>query len=416
MTNSSSRKFWDNKLVRIILAVLGSVLLWVFVTMTEGDLIKQPFNGVRVVFEGADALRAEKDLVITEISSTTVSVTLSGTRGQLASLSSDQIIAVVDVSKTPVVGKHTTIPTIRFVAGTNTSTISTGDITVSPSTIVYSIVREVPRTIEVKGAFTGSVAEGYTSNPPVFDVETVIIRGPENEVNKVKYAWVDITRDKLDTTLDYESTYTLLDADMKEVPLGNIELERETVGVVVQVLATKEIPISVDIIDGAGATSENVKITCTPATIMLSGDRELLDSINKISLDTIDLASFSQTYEETYPIQLENGLNNLKGVTEAKVTVQVIGLETKKFNVTNISVVNMTNGYTAEIITETVEVTLRGPAEVLSEIKANNIRIVGDAADLAVVTGEIGLKSKIIIDGFTGVGAIGEYKVYILIE
>ena len=414
MTNSNSSKFWDNRLVRIILAVLGSVLLWVFVTVTEGDLIRQTFSGVNVVFEGGDALRAEKDLIITDISSTTVSVSLNGTRSQLANLSSDQITAVIDVSKNPTVGKYGPAPTIRFAAGVNANTITTNAI--MPSTISYSVVREVTRTIEVKGEFSGSVADGYTFNPPIFDVETVKIRGPENEVNKVEYAWVDITRDKLDSTLDYESTYKLVDADMNEIPLGSIELERETVGVVVQVLATKEIPLTVDLRYGAGATSENVKLTCSPATIMLSGEKELLDSFSKISLDTIDLTSFSQTYEETYPIQLENGLNNLKGITEVKVTIEIIGLETRKFNVTNISVINMTNGYTAEIVTEAVEVTLRGPADILSEIKANNIRVVGDAAELAVVTGEVALKSKIIIDGFTGVGAIGEYKVYILIE
>jgi YbbR domain-containing protein len=417
MSNGKSAKsFWDSKLVWAILAALGSVLLWVYVTFVEGDVITADFNGVAVEFYGADLLRDEQGLIITNVSDYVVSVSLTGTRSELSRLDSSSMTARIDVSNIAGIGEHRERPDIVFAPGISRGSILASEISTAPISISYSVVREISKTIDVMGRFNGTVAEGFFTMPPVFNPVTVIIRGPQDEINQVQYAWVDITREDLDATRNFESTYILVDADLNEVPLGNIKLERETVDVTIQVLMQKEIPLTVDIVEGAGATSQNIKITCEPASILISGDKETLDAINRISLDTVDLSSFGLVYEQTLPIHLDNGITNVTGITEAKVKIEVIGLETKSFTVTNISVVNITEGYEMELLTESLEVTIRGPAEVLERLKANNIRVVADAADIGAATGEFAPSAKVIIDDdFTGVGALGTYEIYIRI-
>ena len=138
--------------------------------------------------------------------------------------------------------------------------------------------------------------------------------------------------------------------------------------------------------------------------------------MNKIVLDTINLLSFESTYTETYTIPIDNDLKNLSGVTEAKVTVEIIGLETRMFKVSNISFINVTDGYTAQIVTESLDVKLRGTAEVLNQIKNENIRAVADLRDYNETTGSVLATVKIYIDGATEVDPVGEYTVSITIK
>ena len=60
-----------------------------------------------------------------------------------------------------------------------------------------------------------------------------------------------------------------------------------------------------------------------------------------------------------------------------------------------------------DIITESIEVTLRGTAEDLEKVKSENIRAVADLADYKGSTGSYMPEVRIYVDGVTNVGAIG---------
>ncbi len=417
MKNKKAKtNIWDNKVFWVFISIIASVLLWVYVTTTEGNIITRPYDGVQVVFNGEDTLRDKEGLVISDISASNVTVRLRGTMRTLSKLNSQNITAVVDVSKISSKGNITLPFTMQYPSGTDKNNIDV--VSSVPQYVTFNIDKATSRTVEVKGEFSGTVAEGFVPGSLSFEPQTVTISGPENEVNRVAYAWVHIQREDVDKTLKFDSEYILVDADGYELQLDNIRLDTPKVSVTLPVKATKEVPLSVDLIPGGGAAVENVKLTFDPETITISGDAEILDGINKISLGTIDLASFASTLEEKFPIVLDNAVSSVTGITEAKVTVEVIGFETKKFNVTNTSVINVPAGRTATIVTESVEVLLRGTSDVISKVKANNIRAVVDLADIGSNTGVFEVPAKIMVDGFTGVGAVAlgeEYKLYVKI-
>lgn len=412
-TTNTKKKIWDSKVLWVIISILASILLWVYVTTTQGDITEARIENVPVVFSGQDTIREKDGLVITDISSETITVVVRGTRRDISKLSSSNIVASIDVSKIAAASQHTSTVDITFPSSVNDSTTSV--VSTVPSTISFSVVKENSKTIEIRGEFTGTLAEGYAAKDPVIDPSTVVISGPESEISQVSYAKIVINRTDVDKTLTFDSDYILCDDEGNEVEQGNIELETEIVSVTLPISATKEVPLTVDLIEGAGATSENVKITCDPETITIAGDAETLDGISKISLGTVDLTSFASTFEDTFSIVLDNDVTNVTGQTQAKVTIQIIGLATKQFNVTNISYINAAEGRTVTIITENIVVTLRGEESVLREIQANNIRAVVDLSEITASTGEFQPNAKITVDGFTGVGAIRDYPVYIKI-
>lgn len=413
-TKSRMKKIYNSKAFWMIVSLLASLAIWVYVTSVETDESKTTFRGVKVELVGEDILRDSKNLVVTDMDTSTVTVEVVGPRRIIGSLSSDQLIAQVDVSKLSRAAYTSQQYTIVYPDGTDTSKLSESRRT--PETINFMVSAQTSKSIQVRGSFDGSLAEGYTAEMPVFEPSTITITGSEAYLKDVEYAWVTFGKENVDSTYSVETGFTLMDANNEPCSTTGISFSTDVVTATLPLLTLKEVNLDVNIIEGAGATKANTKITIDPVSVTLAGDSALLAGMNKIILATIDLTDFSSTFTETYTIPIDNELKNTTGVTKATVTVEIVGLETKTFRVTNFSCINATEGYEADIITESKEITLRGTPEALAQIKAENIRAVADLTDYKESTGTYMPQVRVYVDGFTDVGAIGENTISIEIR
>ena len=413
-TRSRMKKIYNSKAFWMIVSLLASLAIWVYVTSVETDESKTTFRGVKVELVGEDILRDSKNLVVTDMDTSTVTVEVVGPRRIIGSLSSDQLVAQVDVSKLSRAAYTSQQYTIVYPDGTDTSKLSESRRT--PETINFMVSAQTSKSIQVRGSFDGSLAEGYTAEMPVFEPSTITITGSEAYLKDVEYAWVTFGKENVDSTYSVETGFTLMDANNEPCSTTGISFSTDVVTATLPLLTLKEVNLDVNIIEGAGATRANTKITIDPVSVTLAGDSALLAGMNKIILATIDLTDFSSTYTETYTIPIDNELKNTTGVTKATVTIEIVGLETKTFRVTNFSCINATEGYEADIITESKEITLRGTPEALAQIKAENIRAVADLTDYKESTGTYMPQVKVYVDGFKDVGAIGENTISIEIR
>ena len=413
-TRSRMKKIYNSKAFWMIVSLLASLAIWVYVTSVETDESKTTFRGVKVELVGEDILKDSKNLVVTDMDTSTVTVEVVGPRRIIGSLSSDQLVAQVDVSKLSRAAYTSQQYTIVYPDGTDTSKLSESRRT--PETINFMVSAQTSKSIQVRGSFDGSLAEGYTAEMPVFEPSTITITGSEAYLKDVEYAWVTFGKENVDSTYSVETGFTLMDANNEPCSTTGISFSTDVVTATLPLLTLKEVNLDVNIIEGAGATRANTKITIDPVSVTLAGDSALLAGMNKIILATIDLTDFSSTYTETYTIPIDNELKNTTGVTKATVTVEIVGLETKTFRVTNFSCINATEGYEADIITESKEITLRGTPEALAQIKAENIRAVADLTDYKESTGTYMPQVRVYVDGFTDVGAIGENTISIEIR
>ena len=413
-TRSRMKKIYNSKAFWMIVSLLASLAIWVYVTSVETDESKTTFRGVKVELVGEDILRDSKNLVVTDMDTSTVTVEVVGPRRIIGSLSSDQLVAQVDVSKLSRAAYTSQQYTIVYPDGTDTSKLSESRRT--PETINFMVSAQTSKSIQVRGSFDGSLAEGYTAEMPVFEPSTITITGSEAYLKDVEYAWVTFGKENVDSTYSVETGFTLMDANNEPCSTTGISFSTDVVTATLPLLTLKEVNLDVNIIEGAGATKANTKITIDPVSVTLAGDSSLLAGMNKIILATIDLTDFSSTFTETYTIPIDNELKNTTGVTKATVTVEIVGLETKTFRVTNFSCITATEGYEADIITESKEITLRGTPEALAQIKAENIRAVADLTDYKESTGTYMPQVRVYVDGFTDVGAIGENTISIEIR
>lgn len=408
-------KLYDNKWFLIAVSFILAFLMWIYVTSTVTDEVTRTFTGVRLELSGENTLRDSKGLVITDVSTGNVNVSISGPRRVVASLNSGDLTATVDVSKLSQSAYASVQYSIVYPNNIDTSALSVER--KLPESVNFMVSKQVDKEIPVRGSFNGQVQEGYTSEAPVFEPATIIVSGAEAKLKNISYAWVNFGSETIHSTYSLDTGYTLMDEAGNPLEIDGVICSTDIVKATMPVLEVKDVPLDVNRLFTADLYEENIKISIEPEFVTLAGDSAILDGLNKISLGTIDFSTFESTYTQTFPITIDNTLTNVTGITEATVTVEILGMETRGFRITNLDVSFLTEGYTATVISKNLDVKLRGTKEELEQVKAENLRAVADLTDYDESTGQLLVPVKISVDGFTDIGVImGPYSISVDIQ
>lgn len=416
MKHSRMSKIYNSKIFWMILSLLASLVLWAYISNQDTTSISKQLTGIQVQFSGEDLLREERNLAISDVDTTSVNVWIRGSRRAIGALDGSQVVAVIDVSKITQAGDMSWSYTIKYPAGTDTGSITT--ISRSPEIIGFTVSALSSKSVEVAGSFAGSLAEGYSAEDPTFEPSTVTVTGSEAALTKIAGAKVVFGKDKTDVkeSFSVDTGYTLVDADGNPVSTTGLTFSTELIKATLPIMEVKELPLSVTLIDGGGATANNCTVSIEPQTIKVAGDSKVLDAMNKLVIGTVDLSDFFASYEDTFPIMLDDDLQNITGEVSALVKIVIVGLTTKTFDVTNISCSNVAAGCSAAVETETISVTMRGTQAALDALTPDNIRAVADLSNYSDTTGTVMPTAKIAVDGVSGVGAIGSYKVTVTLS
>lgn len=414
MTEKKKSKLFENKIFWAVVSLLAALFIWVYVTGTQEEPIELSFNNVEVVFTGEDTLQASRGYVINNISTETVSVKISGTRRNIGSLSASDIKATIDVSLISQTGTITQYYTLTYPDGVDADAVSI--VSSNPSVISFNVTRMSTKQVPVEVQFKGSTAEGYIAGEVEYEPKTITISGPESELEQIDHVYAEIGGDELTMTRTADVPFVLMDKSGNELSSDGFEFDVSTINVTIPISMMKEVSLYVQCIYGAGATEENTSIEIEPSTITISGDTSVVSGINRIDIATIDLTDFALTLQDTYAIPLQNGVENVSGVTKAEVTIEIQGVSTKQFTVTNFNYTGLPDGYyVEEIITQNLEVKVRGAQDVLDQIQSSILRAVADLSEVTQ-TGIMYVPVKVELDGFTNAGAVGEYMIAIRIR
>ncbi len=416
-TGKKSSRILDSRGFWMAVSLLAAVILWLYVTTTEGVEREMMLSGVKIEFTGAESLRESSGLIVTEQDRTSVNITVKGSRRVLSKINSGNVTAAIDLSRVTTDGRYSVSYSLVYPTGVNPDEIAV--VRSSSDVVNFYVDRQVRKTVPVEGRFLGSTAEGYLADEnPVFDPMVVTVSGPKTAVSAVDHAYISITRTDVDKTLSYYTTYDLMDADGNVIEDSSVIKETEEISVTLNVQSVKQVPLDINIVSGGGATrEENTSIVIDPAYIVLSGDAAAIDSVSKIVLGTVDLSAVNGEYSARYTVVPPDSTENLSGVSEAEVTVSIIGLVSQNFNIghDNISCINVPEGFNAEIINQALSVTIRAPEEDLARITASHIRAVADLSEVSEsnATGFISPAVRIFIDGFPTAGVVGRYSIIV---
>nr|MDE7219780.1 hypothetical protein [Oscillospiraceae bacterium] len=143
-----------------------------------------------------------------------------------------------------------------------------------------------------------------------------------------------------------------------------------------------------------------------PSTITVAGDPVSLETLEEIYMGELDLSTYMTDHEDDLEIRLPAECENISGNKTAHLTIRYHGLETKLVTVRNIKAIGLSESQSFDLITNSVDVMLRGPAEDLERVTEEDVRVVADLTEIAS-DGTVTVQAKVLVDGYSEVGVAG---------
>ena len=375
------------KILTAAVALAISFALWLYVVMVIGPEYQDTFRNVKVEFVGESAL-AEKNLMILQTENPTVELELSGNRRDLNKLSASNISVTLDLSQIEKVGKREYRYDVTYPGNVAKNAVTVEN--QNPSGIWLEVVNRASKSVPVHVDYEEeAIAQGYGPLLEIVELSELHILGPADVVDQITqaYIWVDITEENNKADITGEYVATLCNSDGEEVDSRYVTVTTEgaeKIGVTLPIRMKKVLPLTVEILEGGGATAENTPYTISPSTVTVLGSEDALKDLEEISLGQIDLGKLEPGAEPiVFPIVLPDGVTNKSLVTEATVTVEMPELVKKDFVISKEQF--RQNGIPAgtypDISAQQLTVTVRGTANAVNALTPEMIQVAIDFTD-----------------------------------
>lgn len=417
MNQNSKPKITDSKLFWMVVSLFISLVLWTYVTQQDNSTITRTFSNVKVEFTGEDELE-NAGLAIANVDTDEVSVTLRGSRRVMGRLDSSKIAAVIDVGSITRTGEMKWAYYLKYTGiGTDNNNISV--VSRNPETISFSISELKSKTVDVKAEFTGTTAYGYYAKDPVVEPTSINISGSsyvlQNIAGVKAYIYGTDESSDLKETISVDSDqFVVLDVNGDEIDKSSLMFSVDHVDVSVPIGTTKMVPLTLNIEDTAGLTKDDCTVSIDPSQVEVTGDPEVLNALDSISLGSFSLEGLGESYEQNYDITYPDGVTSVDNVTQAKVKIKVQGMEAREFTVTDITCDNVPDNMIAEPVGN-LTILLRGSPDDLDSVSEANLHAVADLANASHEQGSVTVPVTITCD-IEDIGIVGSYQMAVSLK
>lgn len=417
------RKERSRKLFYMVFSVIVAIALWFYVVYVENRPFDSPIakSNIPLEFVGEELLR-DSNLIVSDVNVRQITAYFNGRYQDTSILSNMEIHAVVDLSDvlaSPVpTGTHALEYDLNYDAGNSTIEEASR----SPSMIEVTVERLVTEQIPLQAVYSGSIAEGYMAGELTLSRDFAEISGTEAAIRRIAKATVTLNRDNLSKTTMEEQPIVLWDEDNNVIDMEEAGLTFtngvNTAKITQTIRMVKNVALKLDILESLTATDANIRINYSVPYVTLSGDPEILADINEINLGTVNLKSIVTSFEQDYLIRIPNNTTNESGETTVTVTISVENVATRRLSASNISYRNAAETDNVSVITQSLDITLRGDENQIENVTTENIRIVADISQYAGSRGTFVVTARVYVDGsdFDQVEAVGDYTVTVLIS
>ncbi|MBQ9063022.1 MAG: hypothetical protein IJ121_09425 [Eubacterium sp.] len=379
-----------------LLSLVIAVIIWYAVVSVNDPVIARSFS-VKITTQNETYIQNGKQLFRIEDDYKTALVYLRANRSTLRDISADDITVtadltqIVDLDATPVM-----VPLQVSCPGVDRTNITLSR-TAIPITIEEIATKEIAIAVDTGDTKPGSSYEvgRLTANP-----EKVSVSGPKSVVEDIEtiVARIDVTG--MTYSARRNADLILYDRDQNELPAATIEdditFSTESSGVSVEVELWKR---QSDVIIQAAYTGEPQAgyqvgaITTNPQTVSVVGSDEALAELkeagNVISIpaELIDISGSDQDYtteldlSELMPEDMRIAANT---ASTAEVTVTILPEGSREFviDVDDITPQSLNEDLTISYDQTEVTVVLRGNEEILTKLKASDLKPAIDCSSM----------------------------------
>ncbi len=273
-----------------ILALALAILLWFYVGIEKNPMEARYFQ-VPITIE-----HLSDDLTAT-MSTKQVGVTVRARADRLRSVSADDFIATVDLSKAKL-GDNSCYVTVKAPKNVHVSKVS-------PDEINVYVDKMEGQHFDIDVINIGDLAEGLTLKSVDVTPKAVFVAGDHKFMKSIKKAVVQFDLSQVGESGEAELPIVLIGAN--DVPIMNdsIELRPTTATVEFELEKTEEsksVPISINLVGTPANNLDAIVQQTTPAEVEIFGEKSLVDRIDVIQSEDIDVSGISQ--DQTVQVNL----------------------------------------------------------------------------------------------------------------
>ncbi|QSQ08276.1 CdaA regulatory protein CdaR [Koleobacter methoxysyntrophicus] len=353
----------NNMSIKLI-SILVAVLLWMYVIGEQNPYIIHIYRDVPVKLNNLDtanfALKEEE-------AGFKVSVRVRGRRATISELTKSEIKAEVNL-RGRMEGENL-IP----VAVTVPDNVELLDI--NPPEIMVTLEPIIEKQVPIVVRLTGTPAGGFAAMDPSAKPGEAVLKGARSVVESVKSAFVSV--DISGKNRDVKGNFPLRVVDEKNGEVKNITFRPETVDVIVPIVKKADVEV-IPKITGSPAGGYAVSdITVVPLTLSVTGEDEVVESLNELYTEGLDITGLSQDIQKEVKVILPEGVRPVRGEKDTVTVFINIEKEVEgSLKITKeVDVINLQDGY--EAVIEPVEITLnfKGLRQFVDNVKEDDINI-----------------------------------------
>ncbi len=400
------------KVLYFLLSAAVAFGLWLYVITVVSPGSTDTIRGIQVSLENVAVLE-EKGLMVTSTELPTITLELSGNRSDLSKLNPANISVIADLAKVYSTGEQYLQYSIIFPGEVPSNSITV--LNQTPKVIQLTIAQRESKEVPVVIDYSGKVPDGFMTDKEnlTLDHQTVTISGPAEVVSQITQAKIDVDLENQRETISQSFPYTLCDKAGEPVDAKQVVTDVAEVKLTLKIQAVKEILLELTVVPGGGATAATTDILLSHETIQVAGSEQRLAELGDVlNIGELKLEEILEDSELTYTFKLPEGVTNLTmAQNEVSVYVKFPDLGTKTFRVTNIQARNVPSGLQAQILTDELIVTVRGPVSRLETLTSADLYVTVDFTGAELGTMD-SFKAKAYVMNPLGCGAVGTYSVF----
>ncbi len=296
--SQKKNKFFDNMGLKI-LALLCSFVIWFVVMNIQDGVVTKTIYDIPVDIVNGDTITQNGKLYnVTE--GETVDVIVKGPRSTVENLEASNFEAVADISHLSV----TNSTTIKVSLNNSVAASRAKKVSITPVNqyVILSIEEEVEKSIPVRVITTGSAADGYAIGSVVPTPNMITVSGPESVLSNIVEARAVVDVSGAFEDMDRVVRVGCIDGYGAAVEKDNMTLSSSDVTVSIPVYPTKEVPVNITtagkVHEGYGIRSINFE----PSTVVIAGDKEILDTISSIDIKDVLVTDATTNIEKNLDI------------------------------------------------------------------------------------------------------------------
>lgn len=305
-------KFKTNTKIKLI-SLLSALVLWLYVmAVVDPEEIKL-FEGMPVTISNMDELR-DKDLVIYPKMDLTTDISVSGKLSKLQKVNKDNIHIYGQINN-PMEGSND-IYLRGNTPGQVTHEIRNNILIVNLEKIVSE---QKPIDIQAEGKHKLNVARATVDK----GIDSIGVSGPRSQVKLV---------DKIVGVVDVGSNINDFTAQIKLFPVdkdGNevkdVELEKSSVTVNVELLKEKTVPIQIKFTQDSNPEIKLKDYTLSQENIVIKGKKDSVDKIEYIETEPLNINDIANSTSKDLGLNIPDGIStDTKYITIKLKTVKTI--------------------------------------------------------------------------------------------